>query len=157
MKQGELTIAQYYAKLSGLQPELDFYQNFLASCLDDGVKFQKLVEQEQIYDFLVGLNVKYDQIRVQVLGKDHLSTLRRTYSYVQQEESRRSAMIHSMSVDKAGLAANFSREQSHGSLDKDQLHCDYCGKNRHTKEHCWKLHGRPSKGHGGKRMGSARL
>ncbi|XP_057991606.1 uncharacterized protein LOC131173342 [Hevea brasiliensis] len=70
--------------------------------------------------------------------------------------SRKSAMIYSMSVDKARLAANSSLEQLHSSSDKDQLHCDYCGKNRHTKKHGWKLHGRPTKGHGRKRMGSVR-
>ncbi len=65
-------------------------------------------------------------------------------------------MIHSMSVDKAGLVANSSREQSHDSSNKDKLHCDYCGKNRHTKEHYWKLHGRPTKGREGKSMGLTR-
>ncbi len=65
-------------------------------------------------------------------------------------------MIHSMFVDKAGLVANSSHEQSHGSSDKDQLHCDYCGKNRHIKEHCWKLHGRPTKRQGEKMMSLTR-
>ncbi|KAJ9171182.1 hypothetical protein P3X46_014579 [Hevea brasiliensis] len=100
--------------------------------------------------------MEYDQIRVQVLGNDPLPNLRQTYSYVQQEESKRSAMIHSMSVDKTRLVANSSREQSHGSSDKDQLHCDYYGKNRHTKEHYWKLHRRPTKRREGKRMGLTR-
>ncbi|XP_058002238.1 uncharacterized protein LOC131179411 [Hevea brasiliensis] len=75
--------------------EVDFYQNFQASCPEDAVKFQKLVEKERIYDFLTGLNMGYDQIRVPVLGKNPLPTLRQTYSYVQHEKSRRSAMIHS--------------------------------------------------------------
>ncbi|KAK6940435.1 FAD dependent oxidoreductase [Dillenia turbinata] len=37
-------------------------------CPEDATKFQKLVERERIYDFLAGLNMEYDQIRVQVLG-----------------------------------------------------------------------------------------
>ncbi|KAK6921131.1 Retrotransposon Copia-like, N-terminal [Dillenia turbinata] len=74
-----------------------------AVCLEDATKFQKLVENERIYDFLAGLNMEYDQIWVQVLGKDPLPSLRQTYSYVQQEESKRSAMIHTVSVEKAGL------------------------------------------------------
>jgi len=37
------------------------------------------------------------------------------------------------------------------------LHCDYCGKPRHTKETCWKLHGRPTRGRGGKRVCPSRI
>ncbi len=87
MKQGQLTVVRYYAELSGLWQELDFYQDFQASCPADAVKLQKLIGKECRYDFLAGLNVEYDQIQVQVLGKDPLLTLRQTYSYVQQEES----------------------------------------------------------------------
>jgi hypothetical protein len=64
MKQGELTIAQYFAELCGLWQELDYYQDFQADCPGDAIKFQKLVEKQRIYDFLVGLNIEYDQIRV---------------------------------------------------------------------------------------------
>ena len=37
-----------------------------------------------------------------------------------------------------------------GSDDKDKLHCDYCQRPRHTRETCWRLHGRPpTRGRGG--------
>ncbi|KAK6930599.1 Retrotransposon Copia-like, N-terminal [Dillenia turbinata] len=52
-----------------------------AVCPEDATKFQKLVEKERIYDFLAGLKMEYDQIWVQVLGKDPLPSLRQTYSY----------------------------------------------------------------------------
>jgi hypothetical protein len=39
---------------------------------------------------------------------------------------------------------------------KDHLQCDYCGKLRHTKETCWKLHGRPTRGRGRKQVSSSR-
>jgi hypothetical protein len=84
-----MTIAQYFAELCGLWQELDYYQDFQANCPGVAVKFQELVEKERIYDFLAGLNVEYDQIRVQVLGKEALPFLRQTYSYVPQEESRK--------------------------------------------------------------------
>ncbi|KAK6932088.1 Retrotransposon Copia-like, N-terminal [Dillenia turbinata] len=109
-----------------------------AVCPKDVIKFQKLVEKERIYDFLAGLNMEYDQIWVQVLGKDPLPSLRQTYSYVQQEESRRSAMIHTVSVEKAGLVSKTTREQTKtgdsSTSNKDQLKCDYCGKPGHTKD-----------------------
>ncbi|XP_073102885.1 uncharacterized protein [Elaeis guineensis] len=59
-------------------------------------------------------------------------------------------MIYSTSIDKVGLVATSLQEQPHvpqrGLSDKDHLHCNYCGKSQHTKEYCWKLHGRPTKG-----------
>ena len=55
---GEMNIAQYFSKLSSLWQELDYYQDFQASCT---------VEKERVYDFLAGLNDIFDQIRVQVL------------------------------------------------------------------------------------------
>jgi hypothetical protein len=89
--------------LYGLWQEFDYYLDFQKDCPRDAVRFQKLVEKERIYDFLIGLNIEYDQIRVQVLGKEPLPSLRQTYSYVQQEDSRRSAMIYIATVEKAEL------------------------------------------------------
>ncbi|XP_043811381.1 uncharacterized protein LOC122723365 [Manihot esculenta] len=59
-------------------------------------------------------------------------------------------MLHTAPVEKAGLTTSLSTPQPPTS-EKDHLHCDYCGKLRHTKETCWKLHGRPTRGRGGKR------
>src|SRR5262249_44784276 len=156
LKQGEMTISQYFSELNGLWQELDYYQDFQAICTEDAVKFQKLLAKERVYDFLAGLNNEFDQIRVHVLGKTPFPSLEEAYSYVQQEESRRSAMLYVPQVEKSGLvAASDSPEQlkAHSS-NKDHLRCDYCGKPRHTKETCWKLHGRPTRGRGGKRVNS---
>ncbi len=56
----EMTIAQYFADLSDLWQELDYYQDFQATCIVDTVKFQKLIEKERIYNFLAGLNIDYN-------------------------------------------------------------------------------------------------
>ncbi|KAG8651577.1 hypothetical protein MANES_06G001350v8 [Manihot esculenta] len=92
-----------------------------------------------------GLNNEYDPIRVQVLGRNHFPSLEEAHAHVQQEESRRHAMLHTAPVEKAGLTTSLSTPQPPTS-EKDHLHCDYCGKPRHTKETCWKLHGRPIRG-----------
>ncbi|KAJ8763577.1 hypothetical protein K2173_002460 [Erythroxylum novogranatense] len=74
---------------------------------------------------------------------------------VQQEESRRNVMLHTPIVEKAGLVASSTEKAkpANTSSNKDHLHCDYCGKSRHTRETCWKLHGRPNQSRG-KRGGS---
>ena len=163
-KQGDMTVAQYFAELSSLWQELDFYQDFQADCPSDAAKFQKLIEKERVYDFLAGLQTEFDPIRVQVLGGDPFPSLRETYAYVQQEESRRSVMLHQISHERSALVTNSAvkgakgnliRANDQSQLDKDQLKCDHCGRTRHTRDTCWKLHGRPTRGRGG-RGGSVR-
>lgn len=66
-------------------------------CAADSAKFKKMVAKERLYDFLAGLNLEYDPVRIQILEKDPFPTLMQAYSYVQREESRRSAISHSIS------------------------------------------------------------
>jgi len=42
------------------------------------------------------------------------------------------------------------------SDDKDKLFCDHCNRSRHTRETCWKLQGRPTRGRGGRTGGGFR-
>ncbi|KHG21597.1 ABC transporter permease [Gossypium arboreum] len=58
-------------------------------------------------------------------------------------------MLYNPPIEKAGLIAN-QDGPSGGKSDKDHLTCDYCGKPRHTKDSCWKLHGHPTQYRGGK-------
>ncbi|KAJ7972159.1 Retrovirus-related Pol polyprotein from transposon TNT 1-94 [Quillaja saponaria] len=128
--------------------------------------YKKVVDKERVYDFLAGLNLEYDQIRVQVLGRDHFPNLRQTYAYVQQEESRRIAMLHVVTRERSAMVATPIPKESKGvhtrgieiarGSDKDDLQCDYCGKTRHTRDTCWKLHGRPTRGRGGRFVGPPR-
>ncbi|CAL5418427.1 unnamed protein product [Camellia sinensis] len=158
LDQKDRSLAVYYAELSSLWQELDYYQSFQAVCSQDATLFQQTVEKERVYDFLAGLNLEYDQIRVQVLGRSPFPTLREAYALVQQEESRRSAMVHSSIQDRSALAVTPPsraprpspvQSGSQGTLvDRDRLKCDYCGKDRHDREHCWKLNGRPTRGRG---------
>ncbi|KAL3528683.1 hypothetical protein ACH5RR_008005 [Cinchona calisaya] len=68
-------------------------------------------------------------------------------------------MLYITPVEKAGLTTNLLHEQIKATnpiSDKDYLHCDYCGKTLHTKETCWKLHGRPTRGRREKQVNSTR-
>lgn len=135
-----------FPELGGLWQGLDYYKHFQADYTGDIVKFQKLIEKERNFDFLAGLNIEYDLIRLQVLGNDPFPSLEQAHVHVQQEESRRGAILYNAPVKKAGMMVNSVLSKANPSK-KDHLHCDYCGKPRHTKETCWKLHRRPTKDH----------
>ncbi|RVW61060.1 hypothetical protein CK203_045851 [Vitis vinifera] len=74
-KQGTLSITEYSNVMKGLWLELDYYQNFQMKCSEDAAMLLKSVERERLFEFLAGLNLKFNQVRVQVLGKETLPSL----------------------------------------------------------------------------------
>ncbi|GAV74095.1 hypothetical protein CFOL_v3_17576 [Cephalotus follicularis] len=156
MQQGELSLATHYSTLTHLWQQLDAYRTHKPSIPKELVTYQKDTK-ERVYEFLAGLNPEFDQIRVQVLGRVPFPTLWQAYNMVQQEETRRSSMLPSGPPDRSALVTmsrtslsipNFVNNQT----DKVVRHCDYCNKDNHTQETCFKLHDRP-RGWGG-RFGS---
>ena len=63
------------------------------------------LEKDRVYDFLVGLNVEFDQVRVQILSKE-LPTLNETISIFQAEESKRSVMLEPHNMEGSTMVAN---------------------------------------------------
>ena len=142
-------------------------------CSIDAAMHQEFIERERVYDFLAGLNVELDQVRVQILGKEPLPSLNEAFAIVRGEEGRKNIMLEKgNTMDRSALAiskpngnegsaaanaANSGRNERKKTSEKDSLWCSYCKKNRHTRETCWKLHGKPLnffKGNGGKGVNS---
>ncbi|XP_058188017.1 uncharacterized protein LOC131304703 [Rhododendron vialii] len=167
MDQHNRSVAVYFADLSGAWQEFDYYQGFQAVCSVDAGAWLKRIEKERVYDFLAGLDVEYDPIGVQVLGRVPFPSLGEAYAIVQQEESRRGAMLQAPTSDRSALVAipqgqfgsGSGKSQSgttSGIIDRMSLQFDYCHNTGHTKDFCWKLHGRPSRGRGSGRGGRGR-
>ncbi|KAK8336802.1 hypothetical protein V6Z12_A09G144400 [Gossypium hirsutum] len=128
-------------------------------CSEDVALLKRFVENDRIYDFLAGLNVEFDAVRVQILGKEELPSLNETIAIVRAEEGRRGVMVENNQVDSLALVTNAVNERRFGleqptsednrqiertkSFNKDSVWCTYCKKARHTKDRCWKLHGKP--------------
>ena len=121
----------------------------------------KFMERERIYEFLAGLNAKFDQVRVQILGKEEVPSLSEVFSIIRAEEGMRSVMLDSPAIEGSALAVtkkpssnNFGgpkqnqdcKETYKSPTNKDNFWCNYCKKPRHTKEMCWKLKGKSSFG-----------
>ncbi|XP_058198383.1 uncharacterized protein LOC131313906 [Rhododendron vialii] len=145
LEQNHRSVAVYFADLSGTWGEFDYYQGFQA----------------------------LDPIRVQVLGRIPFPSLGEAYSIVQQEESRRGAMLQLPTSDRSALIATpqghfgsvsgpilqGGKSQSGtiiGPPDRASLQCDYCHNTGHIRDFCWKLHGKPSRGRGDGRGGHGR-
>ena len=55
-------------------------------CSKDAIIYQEFLEKERLFDFLAGLNGEFDQVRVQILGRDPLPSLNEAFSIVRGEE-----------------------------------------------------------------------
>lgn len=61
-KQGTRIVTKYANYLKGLWQEINLYQNKQIKCNDDALVLKRFVEKDRIYDFLVGLNMKFNLV-----------------------------------------------------------------------------------------------
>ncbi|KAL0536299.1 hypothetical protein IC582_025242 [Cucumis melo] len=116
-KQGTLDVTTYFNKLSLLWQEMDLCRETVWDTPNDSTQYAKLEEADRVYDFLAGLNPKFDNVCGRILRQRPLPSLMEVCFEVRLEKDRTNAM----------------------------------GKQWHTKDQCWKLHGRPP---GGKKRSS---
>ena len=115
------------------------------------------MERERVFQFLVGLNLEFDQASGQVLGREPFPSMDEAFAQVRWEECSKELMVgnyrnpipenSALAVSKPlSIAGKYMREGKR-MVDTDKLWCDYCHKPRHlprhTKEMCSKLHGKP--------------
>ncbi|XP_028057274.1 uncharacterized protein LOC114261231 [Camellia sinensis] len=150
--QGEQMVLQYFTFLTNYWKRLDRLQDYKPICTADLVKYRKFIAQERVFKFLAGLNIEYDPVQSRVLSMDTLLLLQDAFAYVENEESRRFAMMSSVSTDRSALLSTprdgLSLTLILPSATKDSVFCDYYKKPRHNRETCWKLHRTPSRGRG---------
>ena len=148
--QGGKSITEYANILQILWQELDHYQSLKMKCSEDTALQRRFVEKERIYDFLAGLNLEFDPVRVQILGKDKLPSLNEVISIIRAEEGRRGVMLDNTPLEGSALISlknpGKGPRNEKNAIDRDSLWCTFCKKSRHTIERCWKLHGKPKGG-----------
>ena len=68
-KQRTLDVTSFFNKLSLLWQKMDFCRETVWDTPNYGIQYAKLEEADCIYNFLVGLNPKFDIVCGRVLGK----------------------------------------------------------------------------------------
>ena len=58
------TVTEYANQLKSLWQELDHYRVIKTKCPEDAAILKDFIEQDRVYDFLVGLNPEFDQVRI---------------------------------------------------------------------------------------------
>lgn len=150
IRQGEDTVTRYFNSLKRLWQDLDLFNDYEWKCTHDCNHYKKMVEDNRIFKFLIGLNMEFDEVRGRIIGRQPLPSIGEVFSEVRREESRRLVMLNKKNpgnpIENSALAAgvDISRNNSKKSNDKTRVWCDNCNKPRHTRETCWKLHGKPA-------------
>ncbi|XP_052209404.1 uncharacterized protein LOC127812895 isoform X2 [Diospyros lotus] len=139
-KQGNSSVTEYYNTLLELWQEMDLFYDPNWECKADGLKYSKMLEKERVFDFFHGLNSDLDEVRGRLLGTKPLPSLREVFAEVRREESRKRVMLTATDSHTSSALAATKREE----FSRDKPWCEHCNKPFHTKDTCWKLHGKPA-------------
>ncbi|KAK5785187.1 hypothetical protein PVK06_039741 [Gossypium arboreum] len=142
LKQGTMPVTLYYNTLTALWQQLDLYAHYDWVDPRDVALYQQIVTQQRLFQFLQGLNKDLDEVRGRVLAISPLPSLREAFSMVKKEEIRRCVMLSDEPYSTSERSALLTH-QSSPSSKRGRPWCDHCKKPGHSKEKCWKLHGKP--------------
>lgn len=152
IRQGDNSVTKHFHSLKQLWQDLDLFNTYEWKSTDDCNHHKKLVEDSRIYKFLIGLNIEFDEVRGRIIGRSPLPPIGDVFVEVRREESRKSVMLGKKATGEslenfaliadstAYKAANYQRQ----SNERPWVWCDHCNKPCHTRETCWKIHGKPA-------------
>ncbi|KAF5464611.1 hypothetical protein F2P56_014679 [Juglans regia] len=101
------------------------------------------------YKFLVGLNKDLDEVQGRIVGLKPLPSIQEAFSKVRMEESRKKVKLGPPTTAHNPKGSALSVQGPHYQARDNRPRkgwpwCDHCRKTGHTKETCWKIHGKPA-------------
>ncbi|KAL0556266.1 hypothetical protein IC582_004778 [Cucumis melo] len=129
-KQGTLDVTTYFNKLSLLWQEMDLCRETVWDTPNDSTQYAKLEEADRVYDFLAGLNPKFDNVCGRILRQRPLPSLMEVCFEVHLEEDRTNAMgvLTTPTIDSAAFSARSSNHDSDKNNGKSIPVCEHCKK-----------------------------
>ncbi|KAF3771995.1 hypothetical protein EJ110_NYTH59018 [Nymphaea thermarum] len=137
LKQGDLSVASFYAALKTKWEELDYHVNDNWDCGSDHARYWEKEWMDRTFLFLGGLRDEFESIRSQILNCDEIPGIEDVYARVESEEQRRQVMQIDSSHG-SGPSAFVSRSSVPGQRPVRQ--CTHCHKPGHSVDFCWDLH-----------------
>ncbi|KAF3775237.1 putative uridine nucleosidase 2 [Nymphaea thermarum] len=137
LKQGDLSVASYYAALKTKWEELDYHVEDNWDCGSDHARHWEKEWMDRTFLFLGGLHDEFESIRSQILNCDEIPGIEDVYARVESEEQRRQVMQIDPSRG-SGPSAFVSRSSVPGQ--RPARRCTHCNKPGHSVDFCWDLH-----------------
>nr|GFC89634.1 hypothetical protein [Tanacetum cinerariifolium] len=140
-------------------------------CKEDIQTYTKIRSEQKLFQFLNGLDWKFEPIKREILRVDPFPTAEAAYAMVRKEAAHQ--IILGVTNETHGIATRLIAEETYGMGlstkgfrrfegqkkwttrdDKSHLKCEECGMNRHTKDQCFKIIGYPDWWTDGKKKAS---
>ncbi|KAL0554514.1 hypothetical protein IC582_008437 [Cucumis melo] len=120
----------YFKKLSLLWQEMDFCRETVWDTLNDGTQYTKLKEADRVYNFLAGLNPKFDIVCGRILRQRTLPSLMEVCFEVRLEEDHTNAIgvLTTPTIDSITFSARSSNHDSDKNNGKSIPVCEHCKK-----------------------------
>jgi len=157
LKQGGKSVSEYFTEFRTLWEELNSHRPLSAcSCVhqcrcESSTLAQVYRVEDQIMQFLIGLNDQFSVVKTQILLMDPLPSLNKVYSLVILEESNH-APILSLVTDESTISVNATTSKnsygrgkgSYGNQKNSSRYCTFCNRTNHTIDTCYQKHGFPN-------------
>lgn len=144
LTQAEMDVTTYFNALTKLWQEVDLFNNGHWLCSGCIEKHQTMVNKDRIYDFLAGLNKDLDEVRGRLLGSKSLPNIEDIFAEVRREETRKRVMLGTVKTTAENSAFSARGSENFRSQKRNgKFWCDYCQRSDHSRDRCWKLHGKP--------------
>ena len=165
IEQGNDSISTSFTKLQILWDEQDAAQP-LPTCTCNNCKCNltskllKLQEEQRLISFLMKLNASFKHVRANIIMQYPLPSITHVYRLLIQEEKHKELSDQTPNTESHALFSNkkqfFNNSSSSVSSYKPQhlanrggytirtpMFCDYCKRQGHTKDKCFKIRGYP--------------
>jgi len=152
MKQGSKSVLEYFTEMKTLWEELNSHRPMPHctcphSCRCAAMRKARHYRlEDQVIQFLTGLNDQFNVVKTQVLMLDPLPSINKVYSLVVQEERNNLSLSSSHNEPFSIVNATDSRKpqgrgRGYSNGCKPPRHCTFCGKSNHTVKCCYQKHG----------------
>ncbi|RVW86209.1 hypothetical protein CK203_046123 [Vitis vinifera] len=81
-KQSSRSLSEYYRELIEIFCELDHRDKVVMKDHDDIAAYRKSIERQRVHIFLAGLDGDFEQVRGEILRKDHVLNLEECYALI---------------------------------------------------------------------------
>ncbi|KAF3772155.1 hypothetical protein EJ110_NYTH58588 [Nymphaea thermarum] len=140
LRQGNLSVADYYGALKAKWEDLDYYSDITWHCPQDQALYVAKEWENRVFLFLTGLNDEFEGVRSQIPNSGEVSSIEDVYSRVEAEEQRRLVTTEG----KRDLMLYNERfalvSRGPGSTTRSLRKCTHSKKTGHTVDFCWDLH-----------------
>ncbi|XP_061339282.1 uncharacterized protein LOC133285971 [Gastrolobium bilobum] len=164
LNQGDRSVTDYYTHLKTVWDELDNLKPLpncvcVVPCVCGAIaRMREYREQEQVIRFLRRLNDQFASVRSQIMLISPLPNINRSFSLVSQQERQFKLDNHVTDANQSSVfnvtnrrggpsyGGRFNgrgRGRNFGGRSQTTRICTHCGRNNHTIETCYQLHGFP--------------